>query len=207
MKTRLFLDIDYDPDFTDPEGLANAISPFLTSLANIIATADPQSNENRNPKIGKFWIASGVLASERAKQVIRDLLDCPDLNLDELDEISGQAIMHARAFLANDTHAQADLEAMCYKVAESAANWAGCSDMKESMAVFRKLGDECRKLLERRLGEQAASRYILYDFDTGDLATTTVYTDYGEAAEDADQLANVLVVPLRIRATPADSLQ
>ena len=38
--------------------------------------------------------------------------------------------------------------------------------------------------------------YILYDFDAGDLATTTVYRDRQEAVEDADVLANVIVLAL-----------
>ena len=40
------------------------------------------------------------------------------------------------------------------------------------------------------------SRYILYDFDEGDLATTRVYDEYAEAAADADQLDNVVILAL-----------
>jgi len=43
-------------------------------------------------------------------------------------------------------------------------------------------------------------RYVLYDFDAGDLATTAVYTDYQEAATDADQFDNVVVLPLSVDA-------
>jgi hypothetical protein len=39
-------------------------------------------------------------------------------------------------------------------------------------------------------------RYLLYDHDTEDLATTTVYTSYEEAADDASQLDNVIVLAL-----------
>ncbi len=39
-------------------------------------------------------------------------------------------------------------------------------------------------------------RYILYDFDADDLATTNVYDDHAEAVEDASQLDNVIVMPL-----------
>ena len=49
--------------------------------------------------------------------------------------------------------------------------------------------------------EQAAdepSRYVLYDFDADDIAATTVYDDPREAAEDASQLDNVIVVALPI---------
>ena len=46
--------------------------------------------------------------------------------------------------------------------------------------------------------EVAAPRYILYDFDSGDLATTTVYDSYDEAADDASQLDNVIILALRL---------
>ena len=39
-------------------------------------------------------------------------------------------------------------------------------------------------------------RYILYDHDTEDLATTTVYTSYDEAVDDASRLDNVIVLAL-----------
>ncbi len=39
-------------------------------------------------------------------------------------------------------------------------------------------------------------RYILYDHDMGDLATTTVYASYEEAVDDASQLDNVIVLAL-----------
>ncbi len=44
--------------------------------------------------------------------------------------------------------------------------------------------------------ESETHRYILYDHDTGDLATTTVYSDHEEAVEDASQLDDVIVLAL-----------
>ena len=41
-------------------------------------------------------------------------------------------------------------------------------------------------------------RYVLYDFDADDLATAMVYDTYSEAADDASQLDNVIVIPLLI---------
>ncbi|MEI7902482.1 MAG: hypothetical protein WCK89_19710 [bacterium] len=39
-------------------------------------------------------------------------------------------------------------------------------------------------------------RYVLYDFDRQELATTHVYDNYTEAVDDAGQLQDVLVLPL-----------
>ncbi|MFH1265217.1 MAG: hypothetical protein ABIK89_05775 [Planctomycetota bacterium] len=41
-------------------------------------------------------------------------------------------------------------------------------------------------------------RYVLYDFDADELAASMVYDTYAEAADDASQFDNVLVIPLVI---------
>ena len=51
-------------------------------------------------------------------------------------------------------------------------------------------------ILESRSQGSKSCRYILYDFDEGDLATTRVYDEYAEAAADADQLDNVVILAL-----------
>jgi len=40
------------------------------------------------------------------------------------------------------------------------------------------------------------SGYVLYDFDMDELATTSVYASYADAADDTVRLDNVIVVPL-----------
>jgi hypothetical protein len=46
----------------------------------------------------------------------------------------------------------------------------------------------------------ARPRYVLYDFGAGNLATTSVYGDYPQAADAADRLDNVMVVSLIVPA-------
>ena len=56
-----------------------------------------------------------------------------------------------------------------------------------------------REMFPPQVAEHPATetrRYILYDHDTEDLATTTVYTSYEEAADDASQLDNVMILAL-----------
>lgn len=99
---------------------------------------------------------------------------------------------------------ESDLVEMCRRVAGCAENWADCSDMREALAVFKELGQECRALLEGRSEEsKVVPRYVLYDFDSDDLATTNVYHSYREAAEDASQLDNVIILALPFE-MPAD---
>ena len=44
--------------------------------------------------------------------------------------------------------------------------------------------------------QEVVPRYVLYDFDADNLATTTVYRSYQEAADDATRLDNVIVLTL-----------
>jgi len=40
------------------------------------------------------------------------------------------------------------------------------------------------------------AKYLLFDFDAGEMATTFVYDTYDDAKEDAAELDNVIVIPL-----------
>jgi len=56
--------------------------------------------------------------------------------------------------------------------------------------------------------KQGFIRYVLYNYDEDETVTTRVYDDYKEAAEDADQLNNVIVlgVPLE-RKEPNEEIE
>lgn len=47
-------------------------------------------------------------------------------------------------------------------------------------------------------------RYVLYDFDTGRLATTAVFQTHSQAADAADRLQNVLIVSILIPIADTD---
>ena len=46
-------------------------------------------------------------------------------------------------------------------------------------------------------------KYVLYNFDRDRLATRTVFTRYQDAAEVAHSLANVIIMPLVLKAVTA----
>ena len=48
-------------------------------------------------------------------------------------------------------------------------------------------------------------RYVLYDFDSDQLATSTVYDDYDEAQQDAVALDNVLILTLPVQSAPIEA--
>jgi hypothetical protein len=53
-------------------------------------------------------------------------------------------------------------------------------------------------LLRRRFRKEVTTtaKYLLFDFDAGELATTTVYDTYDDAKDDAAEFDNVIVIPL-----------
>ena len=52
---------------------------------------------------------------------------------------------------------------------------------------------------DRDDGLQELHRWVLYDLDSASLLGTRVYTDRGEAVDDAAQANDILVLPLVIR--------
>ena len=108
MKTTLTLEIDYDPQQTDPEGLAAAMDQLMETALSTPDILD----EYGNPKVGKFWVAKrkGQPGARRSRRTQR--------------------------------------------------------------------------------------RWVLYVPDTNALLTTRVYDTYAEAADDASQVNDVLVLPL-----------
>ncbi len=95
---------------------------------------------------------------------------------------------------------------------EMTANWK-CEDCGWTTSVdyeeLAQIGTPtcCRCNIELTLLREEAQpvdkpgerRYVLYDFDMDNLATTHVYGSYDEAAEDAVPLNNVIIVPLVFR--------
>jgi hypothetical protein len=54
MKTTLTVDIEYDPELADPEGLASAMDRLLEMALSTPGIMD----EYANPKVGEFFVAS-----------------------------------------------------------------------------------------------------------------------------------------------------
>lgn len=220
MKTRLSVEVEYDPSVMDPEGLAAAADRLLETALS----APGVLNEYGSPSFGEFLVAgpqtggpavAGSVPRRLVENALQDLLDCPDLNVDDLEESTWQAIEQARECLsklrnemspATGWPAESELVLMCHRVAETAENWADCSDMRETAAVFRELGQDCQRLLERIGGAAADPRYVLYDGDGDQLVSTTIYGNHQEAVDDASQVNDVIVVPLVAQGVPASGM-
>jgi hypothetical protein len=82
-KTKLFLEIDYDPAVTDPEGLASAMDRLLETALSIPGVLD----EYGSPKFGEFLVATRIQAAEgtsrkRATVPVRDHSQAYRLKID-----------------------------------------------------------------------------------------------------------------------------
>ncbi len=74
-RTRLFLEIDYDPAVTDPEGLASAMDRLLEIALSIPGVLD----EYGSPKFGEFLVATRIQEAERIprKRAVEPVRDRP----------------------------------------------------------------------------------------------------------------------------------
>ena len=72
----------------------------------------------------------------------------PQTPLDEMAGTDTGRAVDAAGIALRPTAPQAALLAMCQRVAASAENWGDCSDMRETVAIFKDLGHACRELLE-----------------------------------------------------------
>ncbi len=81
------------------------------------------------------------------------------------------------------------------------------ADRTQSVNTFDFLEEAETEFKARKQREVAVERrFVLYDFDSGDLASTRVYDDAQEAAVDADLLDNVIVAGFTLEHRPAGSV-
>lgn len=86
-------------------------------------------------------------------------------------------------------------------VTDSSIHWRAAAKHGDNGTYFETATltvAELREMFPAQVAETPteSQRYILYDHDMGDLATTTVYASYEEAVDDASQLDNVIVLAL-----------
>ena len=196
-KTTLTVDIDYDPDVTDPEALASAahrlIKTALSTPGIMEEYGDPHFGEffvakadGSRPKPGPnvvVEIAGGVLqeaySSDPAVQLV--LVDWDTGNCTPDDK------MGVFAIAGKDGGSQLVLVTEFPTVPIDQL----CEDTSQAL----ERAGVAYKPDEKPEGRR---RWVLYDLDGDTLLGTRVYNEHAEAVEDAAQVNDVLVVPLAI---------
>jgi hypothetical protein len=190
MKTTLTVEIDYDPAITDGESLACAMDRLLETA---LSTPDIFC-EYGNPTVGEFFVAKepaapmivlnisgGVLqdvfGSDPAIAVTLVDWDCDDCspsdnNIVELPDVRG------------GTHLAAVTEYPVMPLTDLAGT--------ETEAALKAAGVD----LTQPAARTVSRRWVLYSIDSNELLTTRTYGSYEEAVEDANQVDDILVLPL-----------
>jgi hypothetical protein len=97
MKTTLTVDIEYDPEFTDPERLASAMDQLLETALSTPEILDDLGN----PTVREFSVVVPEDSKvQQYRQILRELLGCCELNVGEMDEETWRIVQRAHVLLA-----------------------------------------------------------------------------------------------------------
>jgi hypothetical protein len=198
-KTTLNLEIEYDPQKTDPDGLVHAMDQLLETALSTPGILDHYGN----PAVGQISVVEEPAAVTRPKivlnifgGVLQDVFasepasillvdwdtegsSFTDNNIVELPDVGGSTKLAsvAECFVQSLTR-------LAGTEAEAALKAAGMAKWYQPAAQ----PVDCRR--------SATRRWVLYSINTATLLTNRLYDSYDQAAEDANQADDILVLPL-----------
>jgi hypothetical protein len=190
-KTTLTVEVEYNDRVTDPEAIASAADRLMETVLSTPGIME----EYGDPRFGEFFVARSAPQSRPLVVV----------------EISGGVLQQAFADAAvqlvlvdwdcegckPDT--ANDMFAVGRKTVHAAEMPVASIDEIDDTDTEKALEAAGIDLLNKQSSSMGEShRWVLYNHDIDSLLTTRVYTDYAEAVEDADQVNDVLVLPLTI---------
>lgn len=192
MKTTLTVEIEYDPAATDPEGLACAMDRLLETA---LTTPDILSDYG-NPKVGEVFVAKETVPPAAkvvlsvSSGVLQDVFSSdPAATVVLCDwDTEGSDSSEPGVFEIPDGHGGTQLVAVAEYPVLPLTDLMGT----ETEAALKAAGLELTESADRTV----TRRWILYNIDSNMLLTTRTYDTYDEAAEDANQVDDILVLPL-----------
>jgi hypothetical protein len=186
MKTTLTVEIDYDSEMTDPESLACAMDQLMET---ILSTPGILS-EYGEPTVGEFFIAKEAkVVLNISGGVLQDVFSSdPAISVVVCDWDTEGCSPSDMGIV----EVPADRGTQLANVAEYPV--LPLTDLvgTETEAALKAAGLELTQAVNRTV----ARRWVLFSIDTNSLLTTRTYDSYDEAAEDANQVDDVLVLPL-----------
>ena len=191
MKTALTVEVEYDSAITDPEGLACAMDRLLETA---LSTPDIFGDYG-NPKVGEFFVATETAPAASkivlniSGGVLQDVFSSdPAINIVACDwDTEGSDPSDDGIVELPDGRGGTQLANVAEYPVLSFTDLAGT----ETEAALKAAG------LELMPSPQTVIRcWVLLNIDTNELLTTRTYGSYAEAVEDANQVDDVLILPL-----------
>jgi hypothetical protein len=194
MKAMLTVEVEFDPDVTDAESIASAADQLLKTALSIPDVME----EYGTPRFAPFFVAPSGGSSRAPSTVVV--------------EISGGVLQEA--YVSNpaislrlvdwDTEGlQPDERNRTFSVTDECGRSRLAVVTEFPTTPVGDLPANTRQALQRaglEPGEQpeVQRRWVLYDMDADVLLRTKAYSDYDEAADDAERCNDVLILPLVI---------
>jgi len=189
MKTTLTVEIEYDPATSDPESLACAMDRLLETALSTPGIFE----EYGNPEVGEFFVAKETATPKVVLNISGGVLQ---------DVFSSDPAISV--VLADwDTEGCSPTDMGIVEVpADRGTQLANVAEYPvlpltdlvgtETEAAMKAAGMELGQVTNRTVSR----RWVLFSFDTNTLLTTRTYDSYDEAVEDANQVDDILVLPL-----------
>ena len=195
MKTTLTVELDYDPEMTDPEGLASAMDRLLETVLSTPGIVE----EYGDPKMGEFFVAAKTTASPKPRVVLNTsggvLQDVfasdPAVTVVLCDwDCNGAERSESGIVDIPDGRGGTRLAAVTEYPVSPLTDLAGT----ETGAALKAAGLSWDT--QSGHATEVVRRWVIYNPDTDSMVTTRVYESYDEACENAAQVNDVLVLPL-----------
>jgi hypothetical protein len=195
MKIMLTVEIEYDPATTDPEGLACAMDRLLETALSTPDILD----EFGNPTVGGFYVVK-----ETALPAPKVILN---ISGGVLQDVFGSDPAITVARVDWDTEGSDPSEKGIVEIPDGRGGTQlvnvaeypvlPLTDLvgTETEAALKAAGLELTQPANRTV----ARRWVLFSIDTNTLLTTRTYDSYEEAVADANQVDDILVLPLMFK--------
>jgi len=191
--TTLTVEIEYNPRKTDPEGLACAMDRLLETALSTPGILDDYGN----PTIREFFVAKETTAPSAPKVVL-------NISGGVLQDVFSSDPAVSVMLCDWDTEGCSPADNGIVEITDRRGGTQLANVAEYSVLPLEQLADTETEAALKAAGldvTQAADRivtrrWVLYSIDTNSLLTTRTYDSYDEAAEDANQVNDILVLPL-----------
>ena len=188
--TTLTVEIEYNPRKTDPEGLACAMDRLLETALSTPGILDDYGN----PTIREFFVAKETTAPSAPNFVL-------NISGGVLQDVFGSDPAITVALVDWDTEGCDPSDNGIVEILDERGGTQLANVAEYDVSPLEELAGTDTEAALKAAGldlsaRTVARRWVLYNIDTNSLLTTRTYDNYDEAAGDANQVNDILVLPL-----------